>query len=141
MTEHLNEILLHPVYLTRKEAEIIKRQFRREVERGNLDPEIAEYLKMINSFKWVATIRSCQGHGYPGHLSLRFSKKAHRLFMENGIPFLLKKRVCRICLEAGNWLKTRTGAYFRWKIRFDEKKRDEFFKTLIHWLNKVDKQI
>ncbi len=141
MAEHLDEIKLHPLYLSRKEKKILLKQYKRERRQGTVDPEIAKYLDRINSFRWVATIRSCQGHGYPGHVSLRFSRKAHRLFMEDGIKVLLEKRLCQVWLEAGLWLPTQTGIYFRWKIRFPEEKRDEFFRVLLKWLNKIDKQI
>ncbi|RLJ06888.1 MAG: hypothetical protein DRP12_03285, partial [Candidatus Aenigmatarchaeota archaeon] len=66
MAEHLDEIKLHPLYLSRKEKKILLKQYKRERRQGTVDPEIAKYLDRINSFRWVATIRSCQGHGYPG---------------------------------------------------------------------------
>ncbi len=130
----LNEIELDPMYLSEQEKEIIHRQYLREKEMGSVDDAIEEYIDEINQFPFIATIRSCQGHGYPGHISFRFTKDWHEKFIESGIKRLLDKKLCHIFLEVGDWLPTKTGLYFRWKARFTEEKRDEFFKEFISWL-------
>ena len=130
----LDEIELDPLYLSEDEKGIIDQQLA-GAQGKDLDPLIRDYVLEVNKFPFIATIRSCEGHGYPGHLSFRFTKEWHERFMERGIRHLLEKNLCQIYLEAGIWLKTRNGIYFRWKARFEEHRREQFFKEFINWLN------
>ena len=130
----LDELELDPFYLSPEEKEVLKNQYLREREMNTVDEKIAEYLDQINQFPFIATIRSCQGHGYPGHISFRFTKPWHQKFIENGIKPLISQKLCHIFWEVGDWLPTKTGLYFRWKARFPEEKRDKFFQEFIRWL-------
>lgn len=132
----LDEIELDPVYLSDEEKEIIDTQLKGAQGR-DLEPMIADYVRKINEFPFIATIRSCEGHGFPGHISFRFKRGYHERFIETGIKPLLDKKLCQIYLEVGTWLKTRTGLYFRWNARFNEEKRDAFFLAFISWLKEV----
>jgi|GEM_PF-2100115 len=129
----LDEIELDPIYLSDEEKRIIDEQLAGAQGR-DLEPLIADYVRAINKFPFISTIRSCEGHGFPGHISFRFKQGWHERFMETGIKPLIEKSLCHIYLEVGTWLKTRTGLYFRWNARFREDKRDEFFKEFIEWL-------
>ena len=130
----LDEIVLDPLYLSDEERAVIEEQFQKELNMGSLDEPIAEYVREIMKFPFIATIRSCSGHNYPGHISFRFTKEWHEKFIQTGIKPLLDKDLCQISLEAGRWLPTETGLFFRWKARFNEDKREEFFKNFLHWL-------
>jgi len=129
----LDEVELDPMYLSVAEKEIIDRQLAEDQGR-DLDPLIAGYVLAVNQFPFVATIRSCEGHDYPGHISFRFTKEWHNKFIETGIKPLLEKRLCHIYLEAGAWLRTGSGLYFRWNAKFSEENRDQFFQEFIRWL-------
>lgn len=129
----LAELVLDPIYLSEAEKGIIDRQLE-EGQGKDLDPLIANYVLLVNQFPFISTIRSCEGHGYPGHISFRFFKGWHERFMEKGIRELIGKKVCHIYLEAGTWLKTTSGIYFRWNAKFSEEKRDDFFREFINWL-------
>ncbi len=129
----MDEITLDPLYLTEGEKRIIDDQLAKEQGRG-LEPLIAEQVRAINRFPFIATIRSCEGHGHAGHVSFRFTKDWHEKFMASGIKPLIEKNLCHIYLEVGPWLKTPTGLYFRWNARFNEDKREAFFAAFIDWL-------
>ena len=130
----LDEIKLDPMYLTPREKEIVDRQLAEE-QGTDLDEPIAEYVKQVNQFPFIATVRSCSGHGYPGHLSFRFTREWHEKFINEGIKLLIQKRVCKIYLEVGDWLPTDTGIVFRWNATFAEQNRDAFFHEFLHWLS------
>jgi hypothetical protein len=129
----MDEISLDPLYLSEDEKRIIAEQLALDQGR-DLDPLIAEYVKAVNQFPFIATIRSCEGHGYPGHVSFRFTREWHEKFMAAGIRPLIEKNLCHLYLEVGTWLKTPTGLYFRWNAKFEPEKRDAFFGEFIRWL-------
>lgn len=131
----LDEIKLDPMYLSAEEKAIIDRQL--EEEQGTaLDQPIADYVKEINRFPFIATVRSCAGHGYPGHISFRFTREWHEKFIKDGIKPLIQKRLAKISLEVGDYLTTDSGLFFRWKAQFTEENRDAFFHEFIHWLKR-----
>jgi len=130
----MDEIKLDPMHLTAKEKETIDEQLKQAQGLAAVDAPIMEYVKQINQFPFIATVRSCAGHGYPGHISFRFTKEWHEKFIERGIKPLLDKKLCIVYLEVGTYLPTETGLYFRWNAKFDEEKRDDFFKDFLAWL-------
>jgi len=135
----LDEINLDPMYLSEEEKRVIDQQLA-DAQGKDLDPLIARYVLEINKFPFIATIRSCEGHNYPGHISFRFTKEWHEKFIAKGIRPLIEKNLCHIYLEVGTWLPTRTGVYFRWNAKFEEEKRDQFFQEFIKWLKQESSQ-
>lgn len=131
----LDEIKLDPFYLTLPEKQVIDSQLA-EQQGTVLDAPIAEYVKKVNKFSFIATVRSCSGHGYPGHVSFRFTKQAHEKFIATGIKPLIDAGLCHIQWEVGNWLPTPTGLYFRWNARYTEDNRDHFYAAFLGWLER-----
>jgi hypothetical protein len=123
------------MYLTSEEKALVDEQLKQPQGQAAVDQPIAEHVKRINEFPFIATVRSCGGHGHQGHISFRFTKKMHERFIENGIKPLIDKKLCIIYWEVGNWLPTKTGLYFRWNAKFAQENTDRFFLEFIQWLS------
>jgi len=133
---HLDEIKLDPMYLTPAEKQIIDEQLAQSQGLAAVDKPIADYVKQINAYPFIATVRSCSGHGYPGHVSFRLTREWHEKFIQTGIKPLILEKLCKIYLEVGDYLRTETGLYFRWNAKFTEENRDVFFGEFLSWLGR-----
>lgn len=82
-------------YLTPSEKKYILRGLERELEAGEVDPELVDGLREINSLPGVVTTQSCVGHGEgcSGYLSLRMTKTLLKRF-EYNLPVLMLKPWC-----------------------------------------------
>ena len=132
---HYDEIKLDPMYLTAEEKELVQEQLKQPQGLAAVDKPIAEYVAKINEFPFIATVRSCGGHGHPGHISFRLTQKMQERFIETGIKPLIDKKLCIIYWEVGNWLPTSSGLYFRWNAKFAQENIDLFFQEFIQWLS------
>jgi hypothetical protein len=132
---HLDEINLDPMYLTAEEKALVDEQLQQPQGQAAVDPPIAKYVEAVNKFPFIATVRSCGGHGHQGHISFRFTREMHEKFIATGIKPLIDKRLCILYWEVGNWLPTKTGLYFRWNAKFSEQNIERFFQEFINWLS------